>query len=104
MLYIRLPCSGTNKVHREARQRLQIHPYLSSKEMRSLYRKCSKKIQLDHEPFLQTDSGKILWNYRVQTDRRIDHKPNIFVLERNNRTILIIDIAIPNNASISRKK
>ena len=31
MLYIRLLCSGTSKVHREARERMQVHPCKSFK-------------------------------------------------------------------------
>ena len=57
------------------------------------------------EPLLENDTVKILWNFPIQTDRRINHnKPDILVFGKKEREISIIDIAVPNDSNISQKR
>ena len=65
----------------------------------------SKWYNYNPEPQFDTDLAKILQNLPVQTDRGINYnKSDILVLDKNTRTILIIDIAIPYDVNISRKR
>ena len=83
---------------------MKTQPYLPSKETR-VPGKCSKLVQLRPSTTPRIDSVKILWNFPGQTDMCINqNKPDILLLEKNTRTISIIDIAIPNDANISRKR
>ena len=59
----------------------------------------------DPEPLLENENVKILWNFPVQTDRRVAHnKPDILMVNKKEREISIIDIAVPNDSNISRKR
>ena len=53
----------------------------------------------------ENEKAKILWNFPVQTDHTIAHnKPDIIVLDKRTNTANIIDVAIPNDYSIARKR
>ena len=48
---------------------------------------------------------KILWDVMIQCDREIKtRKPDIVVVNKNERTCAIIDIAIPGDIRVSKKK
>ena len=48
---------------------------------------------------------KILWNFPVQTDHTVRHnKPDILVFEKISRSAIIIDIAVPADVNIARKR
>ena len=80
-----------------------IHLLLANKY--NLMEEIPKWYEYDPEPLLENDSAKVLWNFPVQTDRRVNHnKPDILVLEKVERKIYIIDIAVPNDVNISRKR
>ena len=56
-------------------------------------------------PVEENDSSKILWDFSIQTDHQIDHnKPDIVHLNKMTREALIIDIAIPSDYNIPRKR
>jgi hypothetical protein len=43
----------------------------------------------------------ILWNQQVQTDRTIpNHKPDIVIGDYENRTCMLIDVAIPEDREV----
>ena len=53
----------------------------------------------------ENDRAKILWNFPVQTDHRIQHnKPDLIVLDKREKTANIIDIAVPNDYRIAQKR
>ncbi|XP_066912330.1 uncharacterized protein [Clytia hemisphaerica] len=56
-------------------------------------------------PVEENESTKILWDFSIQTDHQIDHnKPDIVVLNKQTKEALIIDIAIPSDYNIPRKR
>ncbi|XP_066932175.1 uncharacterized protein [Clytia hemisphaerica] len=56
-------------------------------------------------PVEENESTKILWDFSIQTDHQIDHnKPDIVFLNKQTKEALIIDIAIPSNYNIPRKR
>ena len=58
----------------------------------------------DPDAVVVNDYVKILWNFPVQTDQRIKHnKPDILVLEKRERKVHIIDVAVPNDTNITNK-
>lgn len=64
-----------------------------------------KKNWYNHYPgkVVENDRGKILWDFRIQTDRRIEHNtPDIVVITQE--TINIIDIAIPGDPRVRDKE
>lgn len=59
----------------------------------------------DPSPIYENETSKILWNFSIQTDHRINHnKPDIIVLDKVKNVALIIDVAIPNDYNIARKR
>ena len=51
------------------------------------------------------DQVKLLWDFRIQTDHHLDHnRPDIVVLEKENRACRIIDVAIPFDTRIAEKE
>ena len=48
---------------------------------------------------------KLLWDFRIQTDRHLDHnRPDIVVLEKASRVCQIIDVACPFDTRIAEKE
>jgi len=46
----------------------------------------------------------ILWNQQVQTDRTIpNNKPDIIIRDNENRTCMLIDVAIPADRNVIKK-
>jgi len=53
----------------------------------------------------KNDEVKILWNFPVRTDRTVAHnKPDIIVHEKVKKNVFLIDIAVPNDRNIARKR
>jgi len=53
----------------------------------------------------ENEHVKILWNFPVQTDHRLQHnKPDIIVVDKRQKYANIIDIAIPNDYRIAQKR
>ena len=54
---------------------------------------------------LQSEAMKLLWDFKIQTDHRIDHnKPDIVVPDKQSRSFLIIDVACPPGHQGTRVK
>ena len=67
--------------------------------------KTTKWYEYDPEPILENETVKILWNFPVQTDRRVAHnKPDIIVINKRSQEILLIDIAVPLDSNIAQKR
>ena len=54
---------------------------------------------------LENDQVKVLWDFKIQTDLHLDHnRPDIFVLEKNERVCYIIDVACPFDMRVLEKE
>ena len=50
------------------------------------------------EPVVESSDVKILWDFTIQTDKKLPHnKPYIVVVEKTSRTCHIIEIACPGD-------
>ena len=61
----------------------------------------------DHKPnpVCESERYKLLWNFKIQTDRHIDHnKPDIVLLNKEGESCLIIDVAYPFATRIDSKE
>ena len=59
-----------------------------------------------HEPaqVAENNATKILWNFPIQTDHEvINNKPDIIVVDKINKTAILIEVAVPNDCSICNK-
>ena len=54
---------------------------------------------------LELEAVKLLWDFKIQKDHRIDHnKPDIVVLDRQSRSYLIIVVACPFDTRVTKKE
>ena len=61
----------------------------------------------DHtpEPVLESEKVKILWDFKIQTDHKLEHnRPDIVVMNKVNKVCHIIDIACPFDTRVSKKE
>ena len=66
-----------------------------------------KETWYDHSPeaVMENDQVKLLWDFRIQTDRHLDdNRPDIVVLEMGGRVCSIIDVACPFHTRIEEKE
>ena len=57
------------------------------------------------EKVLEDEEVKVLWDFTIQTDHRLEHnKPNIVVHNKSKRECIIIDIACPFDTRIVEKE
>ena len=53
----------------------------------------------------QRGNVTILWNQQVQTDRTIsNNKPDIIIRDNEQRTCMLIDVAIPGDRNVIKKR
>ena len=52
----------------------------------------------------QSTNNKLLWNFKIQTDNKIEHEPEIVVLDKIECTCLIIDVACPFDMQVKDKE
>ena len=60
-----------------------------------------------HQPeaVLENQQAKILWDFSIQTDHRLDHnKPDIVLIKKEEKECLIIDVACPFDTRIKSKE
>ena len=70
---------------------------------------CGKRIEkwCEHTPegVVENEEMKILWDVMIQCDREIKaRKPDIVVVNKNERSCAIIDIAISGDTRVSEKE
>ena len=54
---------------------------------------------------LKNDQVKVLWDFKIQTDRHLDHnRPDIVVLEKKERVCYIINVACPFDMRVLEKE
>ena len=57
------------------------------------------------EPVVESSDVKILWDFTIQTDKKLPHnKPDIVVVKKTSRTCHIIDVACPGDCRIRLKE
>ena len=67
----------------------------------SLLAICPNHLKVDK--VLQKEDIKILWDFKIQTDKHLAHNiPDITVVEK--KRVWIIDMAIPGDGRIEEKK
>ena len=53
------------------------------------------------EKVIENDAVKILWDFHVQTDKKIEHcRPDILILKKHEKEAILIDIAVPGDTRI----
>ena len=60
-----------------------------------------------HQPLNVTETSemKLLWDYEIQTDRRIQaRRPDLVLVNKTQRNAIIIDIAVPEDRNIAVKE
>jgi hypothetical protein len=57
------------------------------------------------EPVVETDRAKILWDFSIRTDHHIQaNKPDLVVVDKDEKSCLIIDIACPLDTNVRKKE
>ena len=57
------------------------------------------------QPVYESTNNKLLWDFKIQTDNKIEHnKPDIVVLDKMERKCLIIDVACPFDIRVKDKE
>ena len=50
------------------------------------------------------ENYKFLWDFPIHTDKELIHnKPNIIIIDKSNKSVQIIDIAIPSDYNVVAK-
>ena len=56
------------------------------------------------EKVLENNTVKLLWDFKIQTDRVIEHtKPEILILEKVKEKCVMIDVACPFDTRVKEK-
>ena len=61
----------------------------------------------EHKPesVLENEDYKILWDFSIQTDHVIEaRRPDLFVVDKKERSCKIIDFAVPGDSRIEEKE
>ena len=54
---------------------------------------------------VENEPGKILWDFQIQTDRKVmANQPDIMVVDKEQRKAVVVDVAVPSDGNIRRKK
>ena len=60
----------------------------------------------EHSPenVKDNDKCKLLWDFSMQTDKKLDHnRPNIVLVDKQSKSCLIIDVTCPNDWRVESK-
>ena len=54
---------------------------------------------------VENKQAKILWDFWIQTDKMvIANQPDIVLVDKHQRTAVVIDVAIPSDSNIRKKE
>uniref|UniRef100_A0A669EZW7 Reverse transcriptase domain-containing protein n=1 Tax=Oreochromis niloticus TaxID=8128 RepID=A0A669EZW7_ORENI len=54
---------------------------------------------------MENDRAKILWDFQMQTDKMVvANQPDIVVVDKQKKTAVVIDVAVPNDSNIRKKE
>ena len=57
------------------------------------------------ERVVESENSKILWDFTIQCDRKIEaRRPDIVVIDKKEREVVIIDVAIPGDDRVKDKE
>ena len=57
------------------------------------------------ERVLESENIKILWDFTVQCDRKIEaRRPDIVFIDKKEREVIIIDVPIPGDGRVKDKE
>ena len=70
-----------------------------------LVKKNCEWYKYEPSPVLENENFKILWDFSIQTDKEIRaNRPDIIFVDKRERTVMFIDVTIPNDHNIIEKK
>ena len=61
----------------------------------------------NHEPLpvIENDVIKVLWDFYIQTDKRVtSNRPDIVIMDKKEKSLKLIDVSIPNDMNIVSKR
>ncbi|CAI5636064.1 unnamed protein product [Oreochromis niloticus] len=88
------PEKGTKVENKNSRRRLSVNP-----RVLTLIQDLA-----DHE-VVENDRAKILWDFQMQTDKMVvANQPDIVVVDKQKKTAVVIDVAVPNDSNIRKKE
>ena len=65
----------------------------------------NNNIKFQIEKVIETDEFKLLWDFPIQTDNKLDHnRPDIVVVNKSWWSCLLVDIACPFYTRIVKKE
>ena len=54
---------------------------------------------------IENEQVKILWDLQIQTNKLVmANQPDIVVIDKHQRTAVVVDVAIPSNGNIGKKE
>ncbi|TWW77705.1 hypothetical protein D4764_12G0010950 [Takifugu flavidus] len=54
---------------------------------------------------VENEQAKILWDFQTQTDKMVvANQPDIVVVDKHRKTVVVIDVAIPSDSNIRKKE
>ena len=54
---------------------------------------------------MESENSKILWDFTVQCDRKIEaRRPDIVFIDKNEKEVVIIEVAIPGDDGVKDKE
>ena len=69
------------------------------------FERASKWYDHTPEPVLESETTKILWDFKIQTDKPLEsNRPDITVLNKRENTCWIIDVACPFDTRVAEKE
>ena len=93
---------------------VQYKAWRHEKVAQIIHWKLCQKLGLNHggrwynhkvESVIVTEDLRLLWDFPIQTDHRLEHnRPDIVFENRKNRSCLLIDISCPFDTRIERKE
>ena len=58
-----------------------------------------------HQKVVENNRAKRLWDIQIQTERRgLAKQPDIVVVDKKKKQVVIIDIAVPSDSNINKKE
>ena len=61
--------------------------------------------KFEPKPVIENNGYKLLWDFPIQTDKELRHnRPDIIVIDKLNKNVQIIDIAIPSDYNVVEKR
>ena len=67
--------------------------------------KAGRRYEQKPDGVVESENFKILWDFTVQCDRKIEaRRPHIVFIDKKEREVVIIDVAIPSDDRVKDKE